>query len=104
MENLAESLKHDLHHIDKYKAFCDLYEIENFEQFVKLYDIYELVAFLPANPTADDKKILNSLNGTHIESGYTDYQRSNNTFELIMLWQEKKDDFVHTNPFIRTDL
>jgi hypothetical protein len=88
-----EELKHDQHHLDKYRAFCDLYGIEDFVQFVRLYDIYELVSFLPAQPTEAEKRLLNELNGAVAESGYLDYQRSTNTFELIMQWQERTGNF-----------
>jgi|GEM_PF-2034954 len=88
-----ENLVNDQHHLDKYRAFCELYEIIDFVQFVQLYDIYELVSFLPAQPTAQEKQWLNELNGAIAESGYLDYQRSTNTFELIMQWQERTGNF-----------
>ena len=94
-----ESLRHDKHHLAQYKAFCELYEIEDLESFVRLYDIFELVSFMPANPTTEEKKVLNELVGTRTESGYMDYQRSNNTFELIMQWQERTGNFGHELPF-----
>lgn len=90
-----ENIKHDLYHLEKYKAFCDLYEIEDVEEFVKLYDIFELVSFLPAQPTQEEKNTLQELVGVVNESGYMDYQRSTNTFELIMQWQEKLGQFGH---------
>ncbi len=103
-EKIAEVLKHDLHHLDKYKAFCALYGIEDLVQFVKLYDIFELVSFLPAQPTEEEKRILHELIGVQNESGYLDYQRSTNTFELIMQWQERLQRFdYHTLPFTKKD-
>jgi hypothetical protein len=94
-----DSLRNDAHHLDKYKAFCELYEIKDFEKFVRLYDIYELTCFLPAQPDHRDKVLLNELNGVTAESGYLDYTRSTNTFELIMQWQERRGQFSHQLPF-----
>ncbi len=94
------NIPHDLHHLDKYEAFCALYHIENVEQFVQLYDVYELVSFLPAAPTDAEKEALSSLVGVQNDSGYMDYTRSTNTFELIMQWQEKLQRFdYHALPF-----
>lgn len=77
------------HWLAQYRAFAELYEVEKFDQLVALYNVYELTCFMPANPTAAEKQIFNNLIGVTTESGYMDYQRSNNTFELIMQWQEK---------------
>ncbi|MCU0450504.1 MAG: hypothetical protein MUC97_11790 [Bernardetiaceae bacterium] len=86
-------LPHDQHHLDKYRAFCELYGITNLTEFVRLYDIYELTCFLPAQPTEAQKLALQAVLGAMAESGYLDYQRSNNTFELIMQWQERTGNF-----------
>jgi hypothetical protein len=88
-----EDIKHDLYHLDKYQEFCELYGITDLVQFVKLYDIYELVAFMPPNPTASEKAAFQQLVGTTTESGYMDYQRTNNTFELLMQWVEATGNF-----------
>lgn len=88
-----ENFKHDAHHLDKYKAFQDLYDIDDLEKLVKLYDIYELVSFLPPSPTPKQKEVLNQLIGVTSESGYMDFTRSTNTFELIMRWQEETGNF-----------
>ncbi len=99
-----ENIKHDLYHLDKYKAFCALYNIIDVENFVKLYDIFELVSFLPAHPTEAEKEALQELVGVMNDSGYLDYQRSTNTFELIMQWQEKLGTFGYYNlPFKGTE-
>jgi hypothetical protein len=91
-----EDIKHDLFHTDKYEAFCRIYGIEDILTVVKLYDIFELVSFFPPKPTEHEKKVLQSLIGIQAESGYMDYQRSNNTFELIMQWQEQTDNLANT--------
>jgi hypothetical protein len=88
-----DTLPHDQHHLDKYRAFCELYGIADVTEFVRLYDIYELTCFLPAQPTAAEKSALHQVLGAIAESGYLDYQRSNNTFELIMQWQERTGNF-----------
>lgn len=93
MEN---NLEHDKHHLDKYQAFCELYEIEDWQRMVKLYDIFELISFLPPNPTEKEKTALQNAIGAEAESGYLDYKRSNNTFELIMQWQEATENWGNT--------
>lgn len=94
-----DQFEHDQHHLDKYKAFAELYGIDDLEKLIKLYDIFELVSFLPANPTEKQKQLLQELIGVEAPLGYMDYYRSGNTFELIMQWQEKSGDFVHKAPF-----
>ncbi|MEM6261232.1 MAG: hypothetical protein AAGI38_01900 [Bacteroidota bacterium] len=74
---------------DLYKEFAHRYEISQFEQFVALYDVNELMDFMPSNPSEDQKQIFNELIGVGCETGYMDYAKSNNTFELIMQWQER---------------
>jgi hypothetical protein len=93
---MEENLEHDNHHLDKYKAFCKLYGIQDWESIVKLYDIFELVSFLPPNPTEKEKTALQNVIGAETESGYLDYKRSNNTFELIMQWQEATENWENT--------
>lgn len=83
----------EAHWIEQYRAFAALYEVEKFDELVNLYNVYDLTCFLPASPTAEDKQILNQLIGVTAESGYMDYQRSNNTFELIMQWQERRGNY-----------
>ncbi|MCS7018169.1 MAG: hypothetical protein RMJ87_03465 [Cytophagales bacterium] len=83
----------EAHWIEQYRAFADLYEVEKFDELVALYHVYDLICFLPATPTAEDKQVFNSLIGVTAESGYMDYQRSNNTFELIMQWQERRGNY-----------
>ena len=89
----------DSHLVEKYKAFAEKYGITDLEKFVKLYDVFELVSFLPANPSEEDKRVLQELVGVEAPFGYMDYYRSGNTFELIMQWQEKTGNFVHQTPF-----
>ena len=98
---MGKNLEHDQHHLDKYKAFAELYGIEDLETFVRLYDIFELVSFMPSEPTEAQKKALQELIGVEAPFGYMDYYRSGNTFELVMQWQEKTGDFIHQNPFGR---
>lgn len=86
-------LVNDQHHLAKYEAFCTLYGIEEVKTVVKMYDIYELVSFLPAFPSESDKEALQGIIGASAASGYMDYARSTNTFELIMQWQEKTGKF-----------
>jgi hypothetical protein len=95
-----ENFKHDQHHLEKYIQFFEKWELQDFENFVKYYDIYELTAFLPPNPSSKEKETLKNLIGTTTESGYLDYQKSNNTFELIMQWREKTGNFGDDNIFL----
>jgi len=91
--NNDPELINDQHHLDKYTAFCQLYGISDIKSVVQLYDIYELVSFLPAYPNESDKKALQQLIGVSSSSGYMDYTKSTNTFELIMQWQEQTGKF-----------
>jgi len=79
--------------LPRYRNFCERYGIEQFEEVVALYDIDELVGFMPPYPSEEDKLALQQLIGTRGEAGYMDYRKSNNTFELIMQWQEKTGNF-----------
>ena len=88
-------MQNDSHHLHQYEAFRQLYNLPNLEQLVQLYDIYELVCFLPANPTEHEKQVLQELMGAAADSGYLDYQRSTNTFELIMSWMEQTGNLGH---------
>jgi hypothetical protein len=84
-----EALQHESHRLYRYQTFCQLYGIEKFQKFVALYDIDELMDLLPINPTSFQKLILNRLIGTIALEGYSGYEKSNNTFELIQRWQEQ---------------
>ncbi|GAB4347023.1 MAG: hypothetical protein OHK0038_27070 [Flammeovirgaceae bacterium] len=95
-----KNIPHDIHHLDKYLFFCELYGIEDVEQFVKLYEIDELLCFMPSTPNEQERKALQELVGVESPMGYMDYNRTNNTFELIMQWQEKLNHFYHTTPFL----
>ncbi|MEM1134321.1 MAG: hypothetical protein AAGI07_00680 [Bacteroidota bacterium] len=96
-----EKFKNDQHHLDKYKAFCELYELDDFEKIIKNYDIFDLVSFFPARPTTYEKNALQNLIGVVTESGYMDYQKTNNTFELIMQWREKTNNLPDSELFLR---
>ena len=78
-----------------YAPFCEKWEIENVEKVEKLYDLESLKAFLPEHPTEEDKAALQSVLGAGFDHfyGYIDYQKSTNTFELIMQWREKTGKF-----------
>ena len=83
----------DAHQMAQYEAFAKLYDIKDLATFIQLYDVFELVSFMPSQPTEEEKALFNELLGTTTDSGYMDYQRSNNTFELIMQWQERTGRF-----------
>jgi hypothetical protein len=75
---------------EKLARFCQSYGIKNAEQFDMLYEIDEVVLFLPPQPTETEKEALMEVVGAQsVTYGYMDYQKSNNTFELIMQWREK---------------
>jgi len=95
---MKEPFKNDKHHLAIYQQFAANWGIKDLESLVKNYDIYELNAFLPEVPTDNEKKILQSLIGTSSPSGYMDYQRSTNTFELIMQWRENTNN-LGTEPY-----
>ena len=78
-----------------YASFCKKWEIENIEKVERLYDLESLKSFLPDFPTEEDKKALKSVLGVAFDHfyGYIDYQKSTNTFELIMQWREKTGKF-----------
>ena len=97
---MQEPFKNESHLIAEYRTFAEIWEIDDLESLVKLYDIYELYTFLPENPSGKEKKILQSLIGITTPSGYMDYQKSNNTFELIMQWREKTDNLGEDETFL----
>ncbi|GAB4402357.1 MAG: hypothetical protein OHK0053_26230 [Microscillaceae bacterium] len=74
---------------EKIRFFCEVYQIEEPERLKRLYDIDELWLNMPAQPTQAEKQALQELIGVQGVSGYMDYVRSNNTFELMMQWREK---------------
>lgn len=90
-------LELEKHRIDRYRNFAALYKLNDgkFEQFVELYDIAELESFMPPRPTLKERQIFSELIGVKGVSGYLDYIKSNNTFELIMQWQEQTGNFGH---------
>ncbi|HAI76529.1 MAG TPA: hypothetical protein DCM08_09805 [Microscillaceae bacterium] len=71
------------------QAFCESYQIGNIALLQQLYEIDELVLFMPPRPTAEQVAVFNQLLGAQADSGYLDYTRSTNTFELIMQWREQ---------------
>jgi hypothetical protein len=85
---MSTPLDHERERLPQYRNFCELYGLEDFEQVVTLYDIDELRSFLPDQPSQGEKVALQKLVGTTGVKGYMDYVKSNNTFELIMQWQE----------------
>ncbi len=75
---------------EKTARFCQAYGIKDTDQFDGLYEIDEIVLFLPPEPTETEKSALLEVIGAQgVTYGYVDYQKSNNTFELIMQWREK---------------
>jgi hypothetical protein len=88
-EEIQKHLEIEKPRLAQYRNFCERYEIDNFELFVALYDISEIESFMPPHPDPAEKQALNELVGTTGVAGYMDYIKSNNTFELIMQWQEK---------------
>jgi len=95
-----KDFKHDQHHINDYKRFSEKWGGLDLTKLVTYYDIYELTAFLPPNPSDKEKEILQKLIGTTSPSGYLDYQKSNNTFELIMQWREMSDNLGNNENFL----
>jgi len=78
---------------EKYNAFAQAYKLEqeHIKAIQEKYEIDELLSFLPAKPNASESQSLKNLIGVTTESGYLDYQKSNNTFELIMQWREQNN-------------
>ncbi len=85
------------HRIEKYRNFATSYKVpeDKFESFVALYDIDELESFMSPNPSEKDCQVFSELIGVKGVQGYMDYIKSNNTFELIMQWQEQTGNFDH---------
>ncbi len=100
---MEDPFKNDRHHIDMYKSFAEEWHISDLESLVKYYDIYELRTFLPETPTQAEKQTLGDLIGVTTPSGYMDYQKSNNTFELIMQWREKTGNLQKDKTFLNRD-
>lgn len=74
---------------EKLTKFCQSYGIKDAARFDELYEIDEIVVFLPPEPTDTEKSALLQVFGAQgVTYGYLDYQKSNNTFELIMQWRE----------------
>ncbi|MCI4669061.1 MAG: hypothetical protein MRZ79_13080 [Bacteroidia bacterium] len=88
-------LELEKHRLERYRNFALLYKLpeEKFEQFVALYEISELEAFMTPEPTLKERQIFSELIGVQGVAGYMDYIKSNNTFELIMQWQEQTGNF-----------
>ncbi len=79
---------------EKTALFCQAYGIKDADQFDGLYEIDEIVLFLPPEPTETEKSALLEVIGAQgVTYGYVDYQKSNNTFELIMQWREKTSNW-----------
>lgn len=72
-----------------YEDFARRYELPDAATLAHLYDINELNDFLPPQPNEEQKAIIQKLAGLEgMPSGYLDYRRSNNTFELLMQYTE----------------
>lgn len=94
-EEIKRHLKIEAPRLHRYRNFAEKYGIEDFETFVAMYDVDELSQHLPEYPSAEEKEALPPLIGVAVQAdaGYIDYRKSNNTFELIMQWQEKTGNF-----------
>lgn len=81
--------------INGYALFCQRWNIDDVQKVEQLYHLEDLKSFLPDEPTEKDKIALNSVLGASFDNfyGYMDYQKSTNTFELIMQWREKTGKF-----------
>ena len=86
---MSNEMQYEKERLPKYEEFCRRYGIEELEKVVDLYDVDELMSFVPAKPTQLEAQVMRELIGVRGQSGYMDYRKSNNTFELIMQWQEK---------------
>lgn len=69
------------------------YGIDDVVHLHRLYEVRELLLFLPEYPTEAERTALQQVMGATAVSGYMDYDRSTNTFELIMQWQEQLGRF-----------
>ncbi len=76
---------------NKCLLFCKKWSIDDVKKILQVYHLEELKEFLPKQPNEKDKIILNSILEKSFDNfyGYMDYQKSKNTFELIMKWREK---------------
>lgn len=83
--------KNSENNTNEYTLFCKKWNIEDIKKVEQLYHLEDLKTFLPQEPTEKDKAVLNSVLGASFDNfyGYMDYQKSTNTFELIMQWREK---------------
>lgn len=83
--------KNSENNTNDYTLFCKKWNIEDIKKVEQLYHLEDLKTFLPQEPTEKDKAVLNSVLGASFDNfyGYMDYQKSTNTFELIMQWREK---------------
>ncbi len=77
----------------EFLAFCQRYQLADTERVAKLYEIEELLMYLPAEPKPEEQAALQKLIGVEGVSGYMDYIKSGNTFELIMQWREATGNF-----------
>lgn len=82
----------------RYEAFAKTWGLKDLRTLVALYDIDELLSFLPPEPNSMEKGALQEIMGATTPSAYMDYQKSNNTFELIMQWQELTNNSHLTPP------
>ena len=87
--------KNSEQNINGYALFCQQWNIDDIKKVEEMYHLEDLKAFLPDEPTEKDKIALNSVLGASFDNfyGYMDYQKSTNTFELIMQWREKTGKF-----------
>jgi hypothetical protein len=97
-------IENEAHRMDQYMDFCARYGISNWQDVVQLYDVDDLERFLPLQPTALEKQALSELVGiTGIKGGYMDYEKAQNTFELVMQWQERTGNHGNNALFFRTE-
>lgn len=102
-EEIKRHLEIEKPRLDRYRTFAERYEVEDFEKFVAFYDVDELARFMPPYPSDEDKAALKEVMGATGEVGYIDYRKSNNTFELIMQWQEKTGKYEQNAIFFTSD-
>ncbi len=77
----------------EFLAFCQKYQLTDPARIAKLYEIEELLMYLPSEPSLEEQTALQKLIGVEGVSGYMDYIKSGNTFELIMQWREATGNF-----------
>lgn len=78
--------------------FCQKWGItddKTLQTVQNLYEIDQLEAFLPTYPTVEERAAFQEVIGARFDNfyGYMDYQKSSNTFEVIMQWREKTGNF-----------